>query len=612
MDTTKNTDTAGSEAYRWDLRCFYEGVDDPKIVEDLKTYEAGAIAFRKEYKGQLGEKLGPAIDAYKALDAIADKAQVYLFLRFSVDTTDAAVESRMAEVQNALSRVSGEELTFFSLELIALPDEAIARQAEGDATVRKHLPWIERLRRRKPHVFDEPIEAALAKRSPYGSGAWSEFHDKYESLLRFPWDGESRTLTEMLHLLMEEGDADRRAGVLKTINDGFKGPWAEYCAQAFYVTAGAKSVEDRERGYAHPMASANMANDIPDATVEALHAAVREVGGPLAQRYYRLKAQLLGLQSLRWSDRNAKLRFEDASLVPFEEARRVTVDSFRSFSPTLADVVEDLFRTGRVDAPGVPNRRGGAYNYSIMLPGEKPETFVFMNYKGSARDVATLAHECGHAAHGILAARAQGALMMHAPMAYAETASIFGERMAFEYVKAGLEAKGDRKSLMALLCSAIDDALNTVVRQISFSEFERLLHAAGGRKLSVAENSANWKKVTEMFYGKGGDVFTYEDMDLQWTYIGHFFRPYYVYSYSFAKLFVDGIYGRKDAFGDRFEPLYLEILRAGGTKNAKELVAPLGLDPESPTFWADGLKGSLEPLIEAAERLATELGLREA
>ncbi len=609
---TTNACSTGAEAYRWDLGCFYQGIDDPRIEADLQAYETAAAAFRAAYKGNLQTKLGPAIADYAALRALSGKMTAYLFLSFSTNTKNDAVESRMSVIQNKISRIDGEYLTFFALDIIALSDESLSAQASGNDSVRKHLPWIDRVRRNKPHIFEEAIESALSKRSPYGPDAWAEFHEKFESLLRFPWDDNERTLTDMLHLLAEDDDAGRRARILKTINDGFKGPWAEYCAQALYMTAGAKSVEDRERRYGHPMAAANSANDISDASVDALHAAVRETGAPLARRYYRLKAELLGLDRLRWSDRNAKLRFEDSSVVPFEEARRMTVDAFRKFSPTLGGIVEGLFRNGRVDAPGIPNRHGGAYNYSLMLPGQVPETFVFMNYQGSARDVATLAHECGHAAHGILAAQSQGTLMFHAPMAYAETASIFGERMVFEYLRENLEAKHDTKSLMALTISALDDMMNTVIRQISFSEFERRLHAAGGRKLSVAELSTIWLDVTAQFYGTDGETFAYDDMELQWTYIGHFHRPFYVYSYAFAKLFVDGIYGRKEAFGETFEPMYLDILRAGGTKNAKELVAPLGLDPENPAFWKDGIRNSFVPLIEQAERLAAELGLRKA
>lgn len=609
MDT-QNARSTGAERCRWDLSCFYRGVDDPKIAADLEAYETGAKTFRETYKGKLSELLGPAITEYGRLDSLSNMPIVYLYLTFSTDTTASAVESKMAEAQQTLSRIAGEYLTFFELELIDLPEEAIARQAGTDPVVAKHLPWIRHARKYKPHVFSEAIESALSKRSPYGSGAWAEFHDKVESMLRFDWDGEKRSLTEMLHLLTEDADPDRRATIQKTINDGFRGFFAEYSAQTLYVTAGAKNVEDRERGYPHPMASRNMSNDIPDATVEALHKAAIDVGGPLARRYYKLKASILGLPRLRWSDRNAKLPFEDRALVPFEDAKRTVLAAYASFSSALSEIVGDLFDRGRVDAPGEPNRRGGAYNYSVMLPAGGPETFVFLNYKGSRRDVATIAHECGHAAHGVLAGRAQGPLMFQAPMAYAETASVFGERVTFEHLKAELEAKGDDKALLALVTGKIDDMLNTVVRQISFSNLERRLHAADGRKLSVEEVSKAWMDSTVEIYGAHGDVFDYRDMDLLWSYIGHFHRPFYVYSYAFGEMLTQGLYAVKDRYGKDFERMYLDLLAAGGTKNAEELLKPFGLDPNDPKFWSDGIASSFGAMIETAEKLCEKVGIK--
>ncbi len=599
----------GADAYRWNLDCFYRQPDDPRIDEDLAAFAKDAEAFQAAYKGRLAERLGDAIRAYAALETLGGKAPVYLFLKQSVDTADEAVESRMAGVRQALAAAHGKFLTFFSLEIMRLEEAAIMAQAEADADVRKHLPWIRRIRAHARHVFDEPLEAALTIRSPYGSSSWSEFFDKFESLLRFPWDGHDRTITEMLHLLTEGQDPAARAGIMKSLNDGLKGPFAEYAAQALHVVAGEKDVEDRERGYPHPMASRNMENDIPDATVEALHRAALETGAPLAQRYYRLKAAILGLPRLRWSDRNARLPFEDASHVPFEDARRMTVEAYRSFSPTLAGIVDGLFSRGRVDAGAGPSRRAGAYNYSAILPDGAVETFVFMSYQGARRDVATLAHECGHAAHGMLAGEAQGPLMFHAPMAYAETASVFGERVAFEHLRAEIAAAGDARAELALVIAKLDDTMNTVVRQIAFSNFERRLHAAGGRKLSVKELCAIWMETTREIYGEDGDVFTYEDMDHLWAYVSHFHRPFYVYSYAFGELLTQGLFARKEAYGAAFEPMYLDLLRAGATKNAKELLAPFGLDPDDPKFWSDGIASSFGALIGDAERLCDRAGI---
>lgn len=606
----KHPNRLGADAYRWDLSCFYASPDDPRMDADLAEFARRAAEFSASFKGRLGERLGDAIRAYRALETLGDAAPVYLFLRHSVDTEDTATDSRLARVKQALSAAHAEHLTFFALEIIALEDDAIARQADSDDDVRRHLPWIRRLRAHRPHVFGEAIEAALTTRAPYGSSAWSEFFDKFESLLRFPWEGRGRTLTEMLHLLTEDRDADRRAGIMKAINEGLKGPFAEYAAQALHVVAGAKGVEDRERGYPQPMSSRNMENDVPDATVEALHRATLETGAPLARRYYRLKAAILGLPRLRWSDRNARLPFEDDAHVPFEDARRMTVEAYRSFSPTIAGIVDGLFERGRVDAPGEPRRRAGAFNYSAILPSGAVETFVFMNYHGARRDVATLAHECGHAAHGVLAGEAQGPLMFHAPMAYAETASVFGERVAFEKLRADIAAKGDAKEELALVVAKLDDTMNTVVRQIAFSNFERRLHAAADRKLSVQELCAAWLETTKELYGDDGDVFTYEDMDHLWAYVSHFHRPFYVYSYAFGEMLTQGLFAKKDAFGERFEPMYLDLLRAGATKNAKELLAPFGLDPDDPKFWSDGIASSFGALIADAERLCDRAGIK--
>ncbi len=600
----------GAETYRWNLECFYDAANDPRLEADLSAYAKDAAAFRAAYQGGLAERLGSALTEYGRLDSLANKMLAYLFLKFSTDTTATEIESRMAEVQQNVSAISGEELTFFELEVIALPDETIADLAARDRVVAGHLPWIARIRRYRTHVFGEAIESALAKRSPYGAGAWAEFHDKVESLLRFEWEGEKRPLTDMLHLLQEDADPDRRAAIQKTVNEGFRGLFAEYSAQTLHMTAGAKSVEDRERHYPHPMSARNLENDIPDATVEALHAAVRNVAGPLARRWYRLKAALLGLPKLRWSDRNAKLPFEDRTLMPFEDAKRTVISAYRSFSPVLAEIVESLFARGRIDAPGEPNRRGGAYNYSIILPDGTPETFVFLNYKGSRRDVATIAHEVGHAAHGILAARAQGPLMFNAPMAYAETASVFGERVAFEHLKTALEAKGAADDLLALVAGKIDDMMNTVVRQISFSNLERRLHAAGGRKLSVEEASVAWMESTRELYGPDGDVFDYRDMDLLWTYVSHFHRPFYVYSYAFGEMLTQSLYAVKDRYGADFEKMYLQLLSAGGTKNAGELLKPFGLDPNDPKFWSDGITASFGAMIGQAETLASASGFK--
>jgi oligoendopeptidase F len=285
----------------------------------------------------------------------------------------------------------------------------------------------------------------------------------------------------------------------------------------------------------------------------------------------------------------------------------MVVDGYYSFSPALGRMVERAAACGRLDVPAEPGRRGGAFNYTVILPGNQPISFVFQSYQGSSRDAMTLAHELGHYCHGLLAGEAQGALMYDAPMAYCETASVFGESVVFEHLLKQAEQSGNLNEQLVLLTDKANDILNTVVRQIGFSEFERRIHGVG-RRLAPAEFDKIWVETAQALYGPDGDIFTYEDTDHLWTYVHHFHRPFYVYSYAFGELLTHSLRAKAGELGDRFEPLYLEMLQAGGTKEAVDLLAPFGLDPRDPEFWTNGLKISLQKVVEKAEAVAKQLG----
>lgn len=600
-------ETLGTKTVRWDLSPLYVGITDPAIDADIAAWCAKAKAFHAAHKGRLAETLGAALRDQAELAMLGNKVGAYLMLLQSLDTGDEAAKAKNADADKAMLAASGNWLEFFEHEIVALDDATIAALAEKDETVRRHLSWIARVRAFKPHLLPEPIEAALTKRSAFGAGAWADFFDELESDLRFPWNGEEKTLQEILHVLSEDKDTEVRAAALKVVHDGFGGAFRKYSAQTLYVVAGKKEVEDRERGYAHPMAARNLASRIPEAVVEALHAAVKDVGGPLARRYYRLKAAHLGMKTLRWSDRNAPMPFADVSRVPWDAAMQTVLDAYRSFSPTLARLIEDTVAAKRIDAPASKTKRGGAFNLSLCLPGGEPVAFTFMSYLGSNRDVMTLAHELGHGVHGLLAGKAQGELMMHPPTAYAETASVFGEMTTFNWLKAGLREKGDDASMLALVMQKLDDGMNTVVRQIGFSNFERRLHGAR-KRFSPEELDALWLETLHEMYGAPGEVFTYENAERLWAYIAHFHSPFYVYGYAFGELLTQSLYAKRASLGDRFEPLYLDLLSSGSTKDPVQLLAPFGLDPTDPAFWTAGIEVGMGAMLAEAEELSKTLG----
>lgn len=615
--STKAAAIEGTEQVRWDLSVLYADIDDPRLESDLRDFAAMAERFSLAYKGKLAELLGSAIGDYSEMEMLQGKIASYLFLRESTDLTNAAIKARHAEVQRELSALCGEHLTFFELELVQLTSDALEAWYARDSIVAKHRPWIEHMRLFKPHFLTEPVESALTKRSAFDSSSWSEFFDEVEADLEFSFRGATQNLTELLHLLTKSKDAAERADALKCVNKGLGGPFAKYAAQTLYMVAGSKAVEDKERGYAHPMDRRNKANRIPDSVVDVLHSVVTSVGGPLARRYYQLKTRHLGLPILRWSDRDAPMPFADTTSLPFQEAKDVVTTAYESFSPTLATIVKSFFAERRIDAPVFKEKRHGAFNSSHVLPGGKPVSYTLMNYLGSNSDVMTLAHELGHGVHGILAGEAQGPLMFHAPIAYCETASVFGEMTTFTFLKDRLTRSGDTRSLLALLMSKIDKVINTVVRQIGFSNFERRLHGmdesyttwTGPKKRSPEDLGAIWLRTVQELYGREGEIFTYEDIDRLWAYIPHFHSPFYVYGYAFGELLTQSLFAQRARLGPKFEPLYLELLRSGSTKDVVGLLAPFDLDARNESFWKEGIAGSLGALIDEAEQMSRALGM---
>ena len=590
---------------------------DPRLDSDLAALTAMARHFSLTYKGKLAELLGGAIRDYSEIEMLSGKINSYLFLRESTDLTNAAIKAKHAAFQRELSAIQGEHLTFFELELVQLSEDTLKADYESDPVVSKHRPWIEHIRTFKPHFLTEPVESALVKRSPFNSNSWSDFFDEVEADLNFEFRGATKNLTEMMHLIAESKDGAERAEAMQCVNGGLAGPFAKYSAQTLYMVAGLKAVEDKERGYAHPMDLRNKANRIPDSVVNVLHNAVTTLGGSLTRRYYKLKARHLGLTVLRWSDRNAPMPFADTTTIPFDEAAGIVTSSYESFSPTLTTVVKSFFTDRRIDVPVAKEKRSGAFNSSHVLPGGKPVSYTLMNYLGSNRDVMTLAHELGHGVHGILAGEAQGPLMFHAPIAYCETASVFGEMTTFTFLKDRLVRSGDKISLLSLIMAKIDSTINTVVRQIGFSNFERRLHGMDEsytswmepRKHSVEELDAIWLKTAQELYGKEGEIFTYENSNHLWAYIPHFHSPFYVYGYAFGELLTQSLYAQRQRLGAKFEPLYLDLLRSGATKDVVELLAPFDLDARNEAFWRDGITVSLGALIEEAEQLSRSSGL---
>ncbi len=600
----------GTENIRWDLTQLYTSLEDPQIEADVTAQIEEMAAFERAFKGKLDHKLGDAFAAMEPLNRRGSKLGIYFFLALARNSADKAAEKVSSRVNEKLAQAGAQHLTFFDLEMGNLCDAAVEAQMSHPQVV-KHLSYIRHNQKVQKHNLSEQAEAVLTMQGPFGSSAWSSLMDELEGDLRFEFDGKSHNLPEILHVVAEDRDRTRRAAALKVLNTQLKASKHDfYAARTLNVHVGSHLANDKARGFSHPMQKANLGNKVDDDTVRALHEAVEDKAGKLAQRFYRLKARLLGLDKLAWSDRNAPMPFAAETVYDWKISCEVVKQAYREFSPTLGDLVDTVLdpKKGWVDAPPVPNKSGGAFDYTVPLPGED-RSYMMLNHLGSAGDVMTLAHELGHAVHGLLALQAQSSLTWHAPMPYAETASVFGEMLTFESLMAQLS---DPTEKLALYMDKINDFMNTVVRQICFSQFEQAFFAerANG-KLMEEDYSRLWMEMTTRFYGPEGETFTYADIDNMWCYVSHFYSyaSFYVYAYAFGELFTQSLMAQRARLGERFEPLYLDLLRAGGTKSAVELMEPFGLNPNSRAFWEAGIACSAGVWLAEAEKLADELGL---
>ncbi|MBV1857640.1 MAG: hypothetical protein KUG77_04450 [Nannocystaceae bacterium] len=607
-EATEQTPPTGAEEVRWDLSDLYKDLDDPQLDADLAALVSMAESFSADYDGKLATKLGASLESQAKMTCLAEKLMVYLFLRRSTDATNPKIQQKLGIVQETWSRTEANHLNFFEHELVAMPEETYQGLLASDPVVKRHQSMIDNVRINGKYLLDENVERALTLRGPFGPSEWSDYIDEWEAELRFEFEGQSMMLPQILHVISNHPDGDVRDQALGVFSKGLtEQKFDRLMARTLNVVLGAKSVEDAERGYASPMSARNLGNKIDDATVEALHDVVAETGAKHARRYYNLLRKHLGRDTLRWSDRNAKLPFADNRVVPWDECMDTVLSAYGSFSSTLRELVSTMVERKWVDAPPDEGKTGGAFNFAVCLPGEEARAYNFLNYMGSTRDVMTVAHEAGHGVHGMLAAEAQGPLMFRAPMAYAETASIFGEMTTFKYLLDRAETDEQRLVMLMDKCS---DHINTVVRQISFSNFERRIHEARkAGKLTAEDYARHWMDVTYDFYGKPDDLFTYEHTENLWSYVSHFLRPFYVYAYAFGELFTQSLFAVQDKFGDEFEGMYLDLLKAGGTKDAVQLMAPFGLDPRESSFWSNGIEGSLAKWLDEAEAISAKMGV---
>ncbi len=567
---------------QWSLQDLLPG--GPAALESFLAEMESRLAEFEAGRARLSENLpvDDFLDLLHREEHLTEQSSqlgAYAYLHYAQNTQDPAALSLQDRINNVLTGM-GNRSMFFNLWFKGLTDEAARPYIAAGGELRHYLQL---LRRDKPYTLSEPEEKIVNLKDVNGSQGLLKIYEIITNgfSFRLEVDGEVKKLTrDGLGRYFRHPSPEVRAAAYKELYRVF-GESKTALAQIYaYVVRDLESEAVELRGFASPISVRNFANQLSDAVVDTLLEVCRRNSG-LFQRYFQLKARLLGMHRLRRYDIYAPVATTDKS-VEWDAAVELTFDSLRQFSPQVAEAALRVLEHGHLDAAPRPGKRSGAFCYSVT-PQVIP--WVMVNFNGSLRDVTTFAHELGHAVHTVLTS-AHSILNFRAPLPLAETASVFSEMLVTDRL---LNAEADPAVQRDLLMAILDDAYGTVHRQAFISIFERDAHAsikAGCTseelaKLYLANLAEQFGQAVEL-----SDEFAWE-----WLLIPHIYNsPFYTYAYSFGQLLVLALYQQYLEQGEAFLPRYLKLLAYGGSADPAEILLEAGMDITSPDFWQGGYR----------------------
>ena len=581
----------------WDLSELVDGDEENGVTRQLDRAVERATGFAEEHAGKVAELdaagLAAAMHELAEINELVGRAGSYASLRFATDTADSTRGALLQLVQERATEIET-KLLFFELEWAELDDDRAAELLTADE-LGFCAHYLRSARRYRPHLLTEPEETILAEKTISAESAWARLFGELVAALRVPVEGQEVPLDVALSRL-QDSHRDTRRTVAEAVSTALE-PGLRTRAFIYNTLVYDKAVDDRLRHYPHWLASRNLANEASDESVMALVEAVRG-RFDIPQRWYTLKAKLLGLDRLADYDRSAPVLPEDVTF-SYAESRELVLGTYEAFSPDAGRVVRRFFDEQWVDAPVRPHKRGGAF-CAYTVPSVHP--YVMLNFTARRRDVLTMAHELGHGLHAALA-QPQGVFHQSTPLTLAETASVFGEALVFGRM---LDAAPDDDARLSLLAERIDGAIATVFRQMAMNRFEHLVHTRrrSEGELSVQRICDSWVEAQSELFGESVEIT--EGYRMWWSYVPHFINtPGYVYAYAYGQLLALSVYGRYLQEGPSFAPDYLKLLAAGGSRSPEELGAMVGIDLADPGFWDAGLA-----LVEQQLREAEELALK--
>ena len=589
----KKTAPDSTRLPQWNLKDLlaHPEKDWETISNRLNKKVSALESLRPRLKETTSQKtFSTGLDLAEDIAALSSRVGAYSHLWFAQDTRNQKARAFEAKVRDRLASLSNRVL-FFNLWWQQLSNRTAQKLLTDTGSIRYHLTSLRRL---KPHTLTEPEERIINIKNTTGPAALDSLYDILTNGLTFtsPEKGSQAPLSrEQLSVFFRHPSATIRKRAYQELFRVYSGH-ADVLGEIYKSLVSDWKNEGMDlRHHSSPVAVRNIHNDIPDDAVKTLLACTRK-NRNIFHEFFRLKAKICNIKKLTRYDIYAPTKGVKASY-PFDQAKKLVFSAYDQFSPKLARLAQQVFADRHIDASPTPGKAGGAFCYSV-LPTLSP--YVLLNYTGDARDVATLAHELGHAVHGMMA-RHHSVFTFHSTLPLAETASVFGEQLLSQAL---LQEVKNPRMKQRLLLGQLDDLFATILRQAYFVEFEIQAHEHIAHGATVNSLAHTYFGLLKEQFGRA--VTVPDEFRWEWITIPHIYRsPFYCYAYSFGNLLVLALYQRYQREGQSFIPKYLDLLAGGGSKSPKDLLKPLGVDMCSEKFWQAGFD-RIESMVRDLEK----------
>lgn len=582
----------------WSLDVYYKGYEDPTFAADMELLEKYAKALEaalEEAKSQDSvQGLVTVIEARENYAKVAYKLGEYLGLRSATDTTDGKTLdyiSRISKVQASTAKVNS------AIDKYIANISDLESCIESNDLLGEYGFLLRNTKENAKHLFSDDMEAMISKMNLSGGNAWSRLFDFLTSTVKVDYDGEEITLPAVRNLANSQD-----ASVRKRAYEAELASYAKIEGPIAYALNSIKSqvrMLSQERGYESALAMTLEESHMKQETLDAMLSAMREYLS-VFHKYMRAKAEYLGYKNgLPWYEMLAPLGKNEKKYT-LEETKECLIESFGEFSEDMANMMKRAFEEEWIDFYPREGKVGGAFCSEVTHAGQSR---ILTNFNGSFDAVDTLAHELGHAYHGMLTADHR-ILNRSYPMQVAETASTFNETHIT--LRAISKAEGEEK--LALLDSFLMNTTQTICDIYSRFLFEDgVFGACEDRFLMPQDLKDMMLDAQKKAYGDGLDPnFMHPYM---WTCKGHYYSEslsYYNFPYAFGAMLSMGLYSQYLKEGEAFLPKYREFLHATSVMSVEDTAAVAGIDLTKKDFWRESLE-SFSSMVDEFVDLQTQL-----